>query len=278
MRLVIIMKIWVIASRIFLVTAFLLFASCSTGPVPKPDTSQKLNNINRYTVIFDYVQVRRLSGSFSSAPTVLVDMESSINDRLTYLEILSSALKERGYEVGGTASSSGLFEVINNRQGVRYFVAEASTGESTEGGEQKLVPASPPFFMDKTITENFAAELNSVVDKVYSVTTNEGTDLTIPEAVIIAKKMDGNPMVIFYCLAETVTQGQRIMTGLFGPFAGPHVRLQLRMYVIEPETGELIWADGMIKFVDVDPKGFRKLADLLLDKLPDKGVSSKGRK
>jgi hypothetical protein len=243
--------------------------------VPKPDVKQKLNDIDRYTVILDYARIQRISSSspFTQFPQFLLDREATEKDRAEFLGLLLDALRKRGYEIGSTASSSGLFE--EPQKSVRFYVMEESADEGTETEKEKIIPIMPPFFMDETITGDLALELRSIVDKLALYNIQKGGVLIIPEAVMVADRMGGNPLLIFYGSAEIVSTEKQFLGRLFGPFAALPPRFRLFLYAIDPKSGELIWADGEGVLENVSNSNFRKTMDILLDKLPDKGAKPK---
>jgi len=254
--------------RLLILATALLVTGCATGPVPKPDTKQKLNDIDRYTVVLDFVRVHKINST-----QILLDRKATEKNREKFLDILLGGLRKRGYEIGSTASSSGLIAEV--QKGVQYYVMEESPDAGTDIEKEKITTVTPPFFLDEMITGDLALELRSVVDQLAHYNIQTGGALTIPDAVKVADRMGGNPLLFVYAMAHTGSAVDQVLLGLFGSVVGMPSGLHLYLYVVDPVTGELIWADGGFNFGIIGSFRYRQATGIFLGKLPDKGAKPK---
>lgn len=241
--------------------AILLLGACATGPTPKPETTQQLQQLDEVTLIVDFVREQRVGDHLA-----VVDVEGSLSDRATFTQVVSETLAANGYQVGGTFLTSGLFHAF--RTGMSYQrAADGAPDQSLQ----------PPFDLDIALAGELEPAATEMAGRLAHYNILEGNAAQIPQARDVANGLGGRPLFIVAGDVTTISNARRVASALLGalgaPVGGPPPNWSMYLFVVDATTGNVIWGDGAIWASSPTPSHFRKGAEQLLGKIPHSAVA-----
>jgi hypothetical protein len=234
-----------------------------------PDFVNQKSLIQKNTLISDCVVI---DGTLGDANIVNVPGNKMVAVEL--MDRVSDLMNEKGYHVENRILSSvGLVMDRKNSAKVMY------SPEDEERDIEELTLRVPPYFVYQSFAKDstLVRALSEFYNALINVTKFEGmSNPIVPEAIVLGKRFGGGALTVLLAGGYNVPAGKEL--GMQTPSGSNTLgkvtthsisQVTLMLYVVNLETGELMWSDSRHEVGGTVHKArILRIAEKISDNLP----------
>jgi hypothetical protein len=234
-----------------------------------PEFINQKNLIQKNTLLSDYVVIEGTLGDIN-----IINVPGNKTVAVELMNRFSDLMNEKGYHIENRILSSiGLVMDRKNSAKVIY------SPEDEQRDIEELTLQVPPYFVYQSFARDSALvrALSELYNALINVTKLEGmSNPIVPEAIVLGKSFGGGTLTVLLTGGYNVPAGKEL--GMQTPSGSNTLgkvtthsisQVTLMVYIVNLETGELLWSDSRHEVGGTVHKArILRIAEKISDNLP----------